>query len=62
MLSREYSLTRNSIHVSFDNPVWHKIENGANVDSIQINLTDLRGESIPFYDGTTIIALQIKAE
>ena len=28
MLSREYSSTKNLIHVSFPNPVWHKIKNG----------------------------------
>ena len=62
MISREYSLERNTIHVSFKNPVWHKVDNGANVESIQFTFTDLGGNPIAFYDGTTIIALQIRLD
>ena len=62
MISREYSLERNTIHVSFKNPVWHKVDNGANVESIQFTFTDLGGNPIAFYDGTTIIALQIRPD
>ena len=50
MISQEYT-----IHASFKNHVWHKVDNGANAESIQFIFTDLGGNPIAFYDGTTII-------
>ena len=48
IIYQEYSLERNTIHVSFKNPVWHKVDNGA--------------KPIAFYDSSTIIALQIRLD
>jgi len=62
MISRKYDLERRSLHVPFENPVWHKLENGANIESIQFTITDMSGQPFAFYDGVTTVGIQIKRD
>ena len=62
MISRKYDLERSSLHVPFENPVWHKLENGANIESIQFTITDMSGQPFAFYDGVTTVGIQIKRD